>query len=1311
MAITIDQLQIEIQARSTGAASGIDALTASLGKLRSAVKGGVGLTTATKQFQAFAQAVQTMQAPTQKIAELVAALKPLETIGKSNLGSALNQLKKIPDITAGLDDAKLSAFAAKIQQVTVAVRPLAAEMEKVSAGFSKLPANIQRAINANARLTRANKTTAFGFNMLAAKISIVYVAMRRVASVIGGWIKESNDYVENLNLFTVAMGEYAHEAQKYAEHAGDVLGIDPSEWMRNQGIFMTLLTGFGNAADRAALMSKNLTQLGYDLSSFFNISFEDAMQKLQSGVSGELEPLRRLGYDLSQAKLQAIALSQGIDRSVASMTQAEKSQLRYYAIMTQVTTAQGDMARTLQAPANQLRILQAQATQAARALGNIFIPALNAILPYAIAFLKVIRWVAQEIANLFGFSLPEIDYSGVQGITGAGEDAADALDSAGGSAKKLKGLLAGFDQLNIIQQEPATGGGGGGGASGISGGDLGLKLPEYDFLGGLIDSKVSKIFEDMLKWAKRLLPILKKIAPVLAGLWAAKKLIEFATWIKNLTSLMGTAGLTGKLATVASALTGLFAGIALGGLVTYIAYIALADAGMEDLGIAIGLVVVAIGIAVAAWGIFTGSVGAAFFGVGLMIGAVIGLVTAQEQLMTEKVSEWFYAYSDGSITITQLADAYGKMADEIVARKQPIIDGFDAYEQGKESVAKTSQELDALLQSVQYNTDSIKDKLPEIKAAFEGLLSGTRETLSALKNNIILSLAGATGEAYTAMGGDLANIYALLDETFGAANDTVEANKKKIDELTEQYNKGDISESAFITGLIDAKAIISSLTQESIPEVDNFKIAAQTAFDGIDFENSEAVSEALGIFSEKTQAAKNAILEAAGAEYGQLEEVKRLIQALDISLTPEQEQALKDWEESITKAIKIDTAKIDEQFNTAASAISANLVTAMQGVAEEASAKWNNMNPLEKWFAGGNEAAYVETALTNYRNTIVNPVQQKLIEANGAIGADVAGQTDSIMDDIMVALFDYSLDGMGDYVSGFKTDVESAFKKPLEELGEAIPLGVAGGVNKNTSEITNATKDAAQKGIDAFASTQESNSPARKYAQQGKYAVQGFKQGVEKNASTAIDAIKKAAKDSINAFAREITSNRNTVADSMKSLSESMTRPLDDVINRMGEIGARITNGLITSINSMAPNVRQAFESMFNNIHIKLPHFSVSGSFDVKANRVPSINVNWYAQGGFPVPGELFIANESGPEMVGTMGGRTAVANNDQIVEGVASGVSAANAEQNALLREQNRLLMRLLEKEGTVVFPTSVEAGRAVQKSINMYNVARGVT
>ena len=317
----------------------------------------------------------------------------------------------------------------------------------------------------------------------------VYMGLRKVSSLIAKAITKSNAYQENLNLFTVAMGKYADQALKYGQTVSDILGIDISQWVRNQGVFMTLATGFGVVGDRAYIMSKNLTQLGYDISSFFNISVEDAMQKLQSGISGELEPLRRLGYDLSQARLEAVALSLGIDKSVSSMTQAEKAELRYYAIMTQVTTAQGDLARTLDAPANQLRILKAQFEMAAQAIGNIFIPALNAILPYAIAVVQVIREIANAIANLFGFKLTEVDYSGIGELASGAGDLATGLDDAAGAAKKLKQYTAGFDELNVFAPANASGSGaGGGGGTGFD-----FEMPEYDFLGDAISTKVGEI--------------------------------------------------------------------------------------------------------------------------------------------------------------------------------------------------------------------------------------------------------------------------------------------------------------------------------------------------------------------------------------------------------------------------------------------------------------------------------------------------------------------------------------------------------------------------------------------------------------------------------------------------------------------------------------------------------------------------------------------------------------------------------------------------------------------------------------------------
>ena len=328
-------------------------------------------------------------------------------------------------------------------------------------------------------------------------VAAVAITFRKIGHFIVQAVTESNKYQEDLNLFTVALGQYAAEAQNYAEKVSDVMGIDPAQWLRNQGVFNTLLTGFGDTAERAQLMSQNLTQLGYDISSFFNISIEDAMQKLQSGISGELEPLRRLGYDLSQAKLQQTALNLGIKESVANMTQAEKAELRYYAIMTQVTTAQGDMARTLEAPANQLRILQAQLTQAARAIGNIFIPALNAILPYAIAVVQVIREIANALANLAGFKLTEVDYSGVNSAAVGAGSLADNLDDAAGAAKKLKQYTAGFDELNVFA--PNTGSGSGAGAGGAGGFDF--DLPTYDFLGDAVQTRIGeiqKMIEDTL---------------------------------------------------------------------------------------------------------------------------------------------------------------------------------------------------------------------------------------------------------------------------------------------------------------------------------------------------------------------------------------------------------------------------------------------------------------------------------------------------------------------------------------------------------------------------------------------------------------------------------------------------------------------------------------------------------------------------------------------------------------------------------------------------------------------------------------------
>lgn len=541
---TIEQLELQVQSSSTSAEKGIDALSASLSKLKGAIKGGVGLNAVATQLNNINAALNGMSGDSPQklskladslqklsnignlkisssisnqirnigsavssldgvsfsnIRDLASALAPLSNLGKNNLTSFVTQLKKIPEVVKALDATTISQFTAKIQQLVSALSPLATQLNTISNAFSRLPAQIRQTTTATNALNTANNTASKGYMNLWAKARMAYNVIRGASHLIASCITESNSYIENINLFTASMGKFAEEARSYAETVGEVMGIDPGQFMRYQGVFMTITKGFGVVEDKAYLMSKNLTQLGYDLSSFFNISFEDSMQKLQSGISGELEPLRRLGFDLSVARLQQEAWNLGIEKSVNAMTQAEKSQLRYYAIMTQVTVAQGDMARTLNAPANQLRILSAQVTQCARAFGNIFIPVLNTVLPYLIAFAKVLRMVINLIGKFVGFELPEVDYSGISSGSDAMGDLTDNTNDATNAAKKLKNAMTGIDELNIIS--PDDGSSGSGSGLGLGAGDLGIELPEYDFLGDAITTKVDELVNKFKEWA------------------------------------------------------------------------------------------------------------------------------------------------------------------------------------------------------------------------------------------------------------------------------------------------------------------------------------------------------------------------------------------------------------------------------------------------------------------------------------------------------------------------------------------------------------------------------------------------------------------------------------------------------------------------------------------------------------------------------------------------------------------------------------------------------------------------------------------
>nr|DAD74356.1 MAG TPA: minor tail protein [Siphoviridae sp. ct3pR10] len=514
------------------------------------------------QLTAISKAVDSLpDAPGDKLKNLAEGLQPLSTLGKSNMTTFINQLKKLPEVIEKLEKADIDKFTQQMKDLASAMKPFADEMNKVASGFSAFPSKIQKLINSTEEYNNAvgkatNKTSAW--ENAIKKLSFVAV-YRAAVKFLGNVINKASEYQEDLNLFTVSMGEYAEEAYNYAQKVSEVVGIDPAEWMRNQGVFNTIITGFGVAGDKAAYMSQNLTQLGYDLASFYNIDFESAMQKVQSGIAGELEPLRRLGYDLSVARLEQERLNLGIDKSVSSMTQAEKSQLRYYAMMTQVTQVQGDMARTLEQPANMLRVLRAQIEQCARAIGNLFIPILTKVLPIAIAVADGLRQIISAIAGLFGVTLNTPDWNASIGNATSGtEDIADNMGSAVESAKELKRYLAPFDELNVLpDQSTGSGGSGSGTGLGTGSGDLGIDLPGYDFLKNAVTEKIDawkKKLEPLVTFVKdNLKEILELIATIGIALLAWKLSNDFLNGIMALKAL-GKNGLSIPLTFAAGAI-------------------------------------------------------------------------------------------------------------------------------------------------------------------------------------------------------------------------------------------------------------------------------------------------------------------------------------------------------------------------------------------------------------------------------------------------------------------------------------------------------------------------------------------------------------------------------------------------------------------------------------------------------------------------------------------------------------------------------------------------------------------------------------
>ena len=531
---SLDRLSASISALKSASAglSGLDKLTGFLDKLS-----GTDLSASAKSINSVGNAIKKIAAVDiggldlsglgGKMSELRSGLSSLDGLDASGLkavGSAINALGKIPDLTSKLDPDTLNAFSTACDKISTSLTPLASQLDKVGNAFAKLPPQLSKVVTQANRVTAANEKQRKSYLSLSNQMNgfmrnmAKLVSLKAIADYLGNAVAKFNDFYEATNLFGVSMKGLTGEADNFIQKMQTLLGIDPTEAMNNMATIQGLTTSFGLASDKAYILSKNLTQLGYDLSSLKNIPVKEAFTKLQAAISGELEPIRRLGVDISNARLQQELYALGITTSISKLSQADKAILRYIAIMKQTGDAQGDLARTLNSPANQIRILQAQLSELARAVGSVLYPALKSILPPLIAAVELVKEFVQWVAKLMG--VKTVDFPDMSKTSASVEDTSDALDNAAASAgkakKALKDYTMGFDELNVIDPNKGNKSSSGG----VTGNILGdVDLSGYDMFKDYVGTSVDEIKEKV----KKLLPI---IAGVAAG-FAAWKIADF----------------------------------------------------------------------------------------------------------------------------------------------------------------------------------------------------------------------------------------------------------------------------------------------------------------------------------------------------------------------------------------------------------------------------------------------------------------------------------------------------------------------------------------------------------------------------------------------------------------------------------------------------------------------------------------------------------------------------------------------------------------------------------------------------------------
>lgn len=1258
-----------------------------------------------------------------KLASLANGLRPLSELDKAHLTSFINQLGKLPGVINELEKADIDKFTRQMKDLSAAMKPFADEMQKVSNGFSAFPSKIQRIIASTNRYNgtvnkAASGTRAWSEALAGIKLSTVIYASNRIGAIIAEYMYEASEWEGIMYRFGRAFGEEAEENYKWILKLNSELQINVQKFMQYASIYGTMLKGFGVAQKDAAAMAMNYTELTYDIWAGYNDiykTFEDAAIAVRSAIAGEVEPIRRAGFTIVDSQLKITAANYGIAYSTQSASEELKSYLRYLTLIDQARAQDliGTYAREMTTAEGLMRTLRQQLASLSQAFGSFLLPALVKVLPYVQAFVELIGEAIAALAQLFGIDLKPVDFSsGVNaGAAGAGA-MADNLEDASGAAKKLKQYTAGFDELNVFDPNQGSGGagigaGGGGSLEGMF--DIDKLWDESIF--NSINSQVDELKE-------KLKDVLATVTSIAAGILAWKVAKDFLTALKLLKEL-GSKGFAFKLdfqvlglamfladlkeferylrdfldngptfqnvAGMISSFAGMvgdalimLGNLKVGGALKVIQGIGEIVIGISDIAanglnvdnaltVVRGLTNVAIGI-----GVFTGNIKLAAWSV-----AIQGFTT----IIREIATNWDAIKQGDWSGVDKVALIIGGL--EILGGLVVALDMFSKLK-GITNLGKATTAMNTLTTATDTIDTTVSTGLsPKLTSLAKnlGLVVGIVAEVSAAAIIVVGAIAimgheldevgkawqpvienGATVATAIDLGAGILGAVGLAAYALGTGGKTIAVN---IGLGTAILLELGVATGLFLVEIWAVGKGLNEIGQAWQPVLDNGEQIATAIGVGTGLLVAVgAATAALGAVTIGTAgllpaaiAVGTAILaEMALACIALVESLKNVANELNFNLAP----ALRDLNGTLPQLTEDMSDFVD--FMTIFAGEISSYTDSMGGIT------WDSIvSGFQRLFAGNPIGDFSDDVHTIYTDTQSLNTELRLANPELQTAVTLLTQYAALMKQLGILTQE---NGTSNLSTGIFTN--------LKVCGEQLVTGFSTGMTNKMPLI-------------------QAN-------------VQQMKTTLDTNFNTLVNGVVQKWETGLTTMQTDFTTfTANTLANFLSFQAQMNTGMTDfttvfpigwsNMWRGMTNIAIVQWNSVLTVMEKGMNNAVRAVNNVIREINRTswITGISLGYISQVKVDRI-----QYMADGGFVDEGQLFIARESGAEMVGAMGRRTAVANNDQIVEGISAGVSVANDGVIAAIYA----LMNIIEDKDL-----SVSIGDdVIGRSYDRYSRSRGV-